>query len=132
MPESCYECYSTIEFILPRKLLSKIHYVQREDFMFRCRNYSIAAVLMLLCFAPGSVRAAQQLPLYELTVNIDPARHTIRGSARISVPKGAACKISILDFTIQQLLVNKREARPVQGIIDIRAAQQDTIVEIDL
>ena len=66
-----------------------------------------------------------------LTVSIDPARHTIRGSARISVPKGAACKINMLDFTIQQLLVNKREARPVQGIIDIRAAQNDTVVEIE-
>ena len=131
MPESCYACYSTNECILPRKLLSKIHYVQREGFMFRYRNYSIAAGLMLLCFAPGNVRAGQQLPVYELIVSIDPAGHTIRGSARISVPKSAACRINILDFTIQQLLVNKREARPVQGIIDLRDTQKDTVVEIE-
>ena len=131
MPESCYACYSTIESILPLKLITKINCVQREGFMLRCRNYIIAAVLMLLCFAPGNVRAGQQLPVYELIVSIDPAGHTIRGTARISVQKGAACRINILDFTIQQLLVNKREARPVQGIIDIRDTQNDTVVEIE-
>jgi uncharacterized iron-regulated protein len=98
--------------------------------MFKYKNYIIVAALMLFCFSPGAVRAGQQLPVYELIVSIDPARHTIHGSVRITVQKGTACKIRMADLTIARLLVNSRETRPVQGIIDIRDTQSDTVVEI--
>jgi len=94
-------------------------------------NYIIAVLVSLYCFASVAAHAAQQPPLYELSATIDPAQHTIHGSARIIVQKGAACKIRIAALTIARLLVNSREAHPVQGIIDIRDMQSDALVEIE-
>ncbi len=93
-------------------------------------KYSIAALLILYCFIPGSAHATQQLPLYELAVKIDPARHTMQGLARITLQKGTACKINAQNFDLQQVLINNKDEKPLQGMIDIRAAQQDTLVEI--
>ena len=126
---SSNECYITIGFILLLRLyFNRIN--TQKGYHGQIYNYSIAALLILYCFIPGSAHATQQLPLYELAVKIDPARHTMQGLARITLQKGTACKINAQNFDLQRVLINNKDEKPLQGMIDIRAAQQDTLVEI--
>jgi len=98
--------------------------------MYRLFIYIISALVNLYSFASGNALASQQLPLYELSATINPEQHTIDGSVRITLQKSTACKIRTEGLTIARLLINSRETHPVQGIIDIRDTQSDTLIEI--